>query len=224
MSYFGLVGLVLSCLVHVGIVIWLYIDRPPHHKVVPPVRAIPVIEVQLQALPSNSHAPSANRSASKPPPPAISKKQVSAKQLSVPPLDLPTHSVELNRLDKFLDAVKNSLSKKTTTDSAVSQTHETNEIARHTAYLIAETVRYWKRPPIARRDMEVLLVLNLSRAGDILNVSVERSSGHLDFDHSALTALHHVARFEHVKNIPDNLYHNHFKQLRMRFRPDDLEE
>lgn len=98
------------------------------------------------------------------------------------------------------------------------------ELAYHLKYLKAEVQRYWKRPPNAHSDMEVILSVRLAPTGKILHAGILSGSGYADFDHSALEALKRVNRFQHMPSIPKSLYDRHFKQqLRLRFKPEDLE-
>ena len=88
---------------------------------------------------------------------------------------------------------------------------------------IREAIEYqWSRPPSARRDMEVELAINLVPTGDVVSVSVIRSSGNDAFDRSALQAVEKVGRFPELMDVPSRVFEDYFRQFKLRFRPEDL--
>ena len=68
--------------------------------------------------------------------------------------------------------------------------------------------------------MQVELLMNLVPTGELVNISVVRSSGNAAFDRSAELAVSQAAPFE----VPDNpaLFEQRFRQLRLLFTPEDL--
>lgn len=78
----------------------------------------------------------------------------------------------------------------------------------------------WSRPPSARNGMEVELMIELVPTGDVVSVSVVRSSGNTAFDRSAENAVRHAQRFV----VPEDheLFENSFRRFRILFKPEDL--
>ncbi len=82
--------------------------------------------------------------------------------------------------------------------------------------------RNWSRPPSARNGMETVLVLQLVPTGEIVNVSVVKSSGDPAFDRSAVNAVKKAGRFEQLQNLPVSVFERDFRRLRILFKPEDL--
>jgi len=80
----------------------------------------------------------------------------------------------------------------------------------------------WSRPPSARRGMEVILRLQLIPTGEVVAVSVLKSSGDEAFDRSAMNAVHRAARFPEVANAPSQVFESHLRSLQLKFNPEDL--
>jgi colicin import membrane protein len=78
----------------------------------------------------------------------------------------------------------------------------------------------WSRPPSARNGMEATLLVELVPTGDVVNVSIVRSSGDAAFDRSAETAVRTARRFQVP---PDSaLFERYFRRFTLLFRPEDL--
>lgn len=94
------------------------------------------------------------------------------------------------------------------------------ESASYIGAIIRQIERHWSRPPSARPGMQVELLMNLVPTGELVNISVVRSSGNAAFDRSAEFAVSQAAPFE----VPDNpaLFEQRFRQLRLLFTPEDL--
>jgi len=80
----------------------------------------------------------------------------------------------------------------------------------------------WSRPPSARRDMEVVLRLQLIPTGEVVSVSVVRSSGNEAFDTSAINAVKKAERFPEVADAPQQVFERHLRSFQLVFRPEDL--
>ena len=90
-------------------------------------------------------------------------------------------------------------------------------------YIFERIAANWSRPPSARREMEVELLVQLVPTGQVISVSVVRSSGNSAFDRSAEQAVHKVGRFEKLKEIENpRVFDKYFRRLTLVFRPDDL--
>jgi colicin import membrane protein len=80
----------------------------------------------------------------------------------------------------------------------------------------------WSRPPSARRDMEVVLRLQLIPTGEVVSVIVVRSSGNEAFDTSAINAVKKAERFPEVADAPQQVFERHLRSFQLVFRPEDL--
>ena len=91
------------------------------------------------------------------------------------------------------------------------------------AALIQQTVmNYWSRPPSARNGMEALLAIQLIPSGDVISVTLLKSSGSTAFDRSALNAVEKAGSFPELQNLPSREFENSFRRFRLLFRPEDL--
>jgi colicin import membrane protein len=98
-----------------------------------------------------------------------------------------------------------------------------DDIAASYAALIQQTVvSYWSRPPSARNGMEVLLALQLIPTGEVVSVTVVKSSGNTAFDRSAINAVQKAEQFPELKNLPSREFEKTFRRFRLLFRPEDL--
>ncbi len=82
----------------------------------------------------------------------------------------------------------------------------------------------WSRPPSARRDMQVVLRIQLIPTGEVVGVSVLKSSGDEAFDRSAVNAVNRAARFPEVADAPPQVFERHLRSLQLVFRPEDLRQ
>jgi TonB family protein len=80
----------------------------------------------------------------------------------------------------------------------------------------------WSRPPSARNDMEAELVIQLIPTGEVISVSVVRSSGLPAFDRSAVMAVQKAEKFPELQQLPSRLFNKNFRSLRLKFKPEDL--
>ncbi len=97
------------------------------------------------------------------------------------------------------------------------------EMSASYAGLIQRTVvNNWSRPPSARNGMEALLSIQLIPTGDIVSVTVLKSSGNGAFDRSAINAVEKAGSFPELKNLPIREFERTFRRFRLLFRPEDL--
>ena len=78
----------------------------------------------------------------------------------------------------------------------------------------------WSRPPSARNGMEVELRVELVPTGDVVAVTILRSSGNTAFDQSAEAAVRKARRFEVPRE--SRLFEQRFRRFNLLFRPEDL--
>ena len=108
-------------------------------------------------------------------------------------------------------------------ESAAAAATTSAEMAASYAALIQQTViNYWSRPPSARNGMETLLSIQLIPTGEVVSVSVIKSSGNNAFDRSAMNAVEKAGSFPELQNLPPGEFEKTFRRLRLLFRPEDL--
>lgn len=81
-------------------------------------------------------------------------------------------------------------------------------------------IQNWSRPPSARNGMQALLKVHLVPDGEVVSVTVVKSSGNAAFDRSAVLAVQKAEHFD----VPSNsrLFERNFRQFEVLFRPEDL--
>lgn len=131
----------------------------------------------------------------------------------------PTPPQQSNR-DAFAAIVRDEL----TTAAAQQQTTVTaGEISASFVSLIQRTVvNYWSRPPSARNGMECELSIQLIPTGEVVNVTLVRSSGNSAFDSSAINAVKKAGAFPELQNLPSREFEKNFRRLTLIFKPEDL--
>ncbi len=95
-----------------------------------------------------------------------------------------------------------------------------NEAASYHAGMAQLIREQWSRPPSARRDMRVTLLIELVPTGELVAVKIGKSSGDPAFDRSAVDAVRAVRRFE----VPPDrrLFETDFRHIAFNFTPKDL--
>ncbi len=107
-------------------------------------------------------------------------------------------------------------------DEALSSVTEEEMAASYAALIRQTVVNYWSRPPSARNGMETLLALQLIPTGEVVSVTVIKSSGNAAFDRSAINAVEKAGAFPELKNLPPREFERTFRRFRLLFRPEDL--
>ncbi|KAA1190110.1 cell envelope integrity protein TolA [Pseudohalioglobus sediminis] len=108
-------------------------------------------------------------------------------------------------------------------EEVLEATATAEEMAASYAALIQQTVtNYWNRPPSARNGMEALLQIQLVPTGEVVSVSVLKSSGNSAFDRSAMNAVEKAGSFPELRNLPTREFEKNFRRFRLLFKPEDL--
>jgi colicin import membrane protein len=81
-------------------------------------------------------------------------------------------------------------------------------------------VANWSRPPSARNGMEAQLIVELVPTGDVVGVTLVRSSGNDAFDRSAEQAIRKAGKFDVPKEPA--VFETYFRRLPVLFKPEDL--
>jgi len=95
----------------------------------------------------------------------------------------------------------------------------------YTTYIQQRIIANWTRPLSARRGMEAILSIQLVPTGQVIGVSVLKSSGNDAFDLSAQQAVKKVGRFDKLQELSresPRVFEQNFRQFQLVFRPDDL--
>ena len=83
-----------------------------------------------------------------------------------------------------------------------------------------DIVNNWSRPPSARNNMQAELLVELIPTGEVVSVSLLRSSGNELFDDSAERAVRKARRFAVPQDI--SLFEARFRKFTLLFKPEDL--
>jgi TonB family protein len=111
--------------------------------------------------------------------------------------------------------------------SSVAQSEQASatagEMSASFVALIQRTVvNYWSRPPSARNGMEAELAIQLIPTGEVVSVTVIRSSGNSAFDRSAVNAVEKAGAFPELQKLPPGEFEKTFRRFRLLFKPEDL--
>jgi TonB family protein len=106
-------------------------------------------------------------------------------------------------------------------DEAMAEGAETTTYEEAIAMAIEDN---WSRPPSARRDMQVVLRIQLIPTGEVVGVSVLKSSGDQAFDRSAINAVNKAGKFPEVAAAPPQVFESRLRSLQLVFRPEDLRQ
>jgi colicin import membrane protein len=108
-------------------------------------------------------------------------------------------------------------------EEALLAEEEDEATAQSYVSLIVDRIeRNWSRPPSARRGMVCELRLQLVPTGEVVNVSISKSSGNTAFDRSAEQAVKKAGRFTELQQVPPEIFEAYFRQLTIKFDPKDL--
>jgi len=107
-------------------------------------------------------------------------------------------------------------------DDVIADGSEADEVAAQSYRqgIYQKIVDNWSRPPSARNFMEAELQVELVPTGDVVAVTVIKTSGSTAFDQSAEQAVRKARRFEVPKE--SRLFETRFRKFRLLFRPEDL--
>ena len=158
----------------------------------------------------------------KPKPEPPKPKQVVPKPRPEPPKPPPEPAKptpqQQSRLDALVRVAAEELS-----PSQAEATATADEMSASFVALIQRTVvNYWSRPPSARNGMECELVVQLVPTGEVVSVTVVRSSGNAAFDNSAVNAVQKAGAFPELQKLPSGEFEKTFRRFRLLFKPEDL--
>lgn len=111
-------------------------------------------------------------------------------------------------------------------DNAMAAERDQEAVASFAGMIQRDIQNNWSRPPSARIGMHVVLLIQLIPSGDVINVSVLKSSGNDSFDQSAITAVRRVGKFPYLKELDKTpqVFERNFRRLQLDFSPEDLRQ
>lgn len=112
-------------------------------------------------------------------------------------------------------------------DNAMAAERDQEAVASFAGLIQRDIQNNWSRPPSARIGMHVVLLIQLIPSGDVINVSVLKSSGNDAFDQSAENAVRRVGKFAYLKELSDKtpaVFERNFRRLQLDFSPEDLRQ
>jgi colicin import membrane protein len=109
-------------------------------------------------------------------------------------------------------------------DNAVAAERDQEAIASFQGKIARDIENSWSRPPNARLGMQVTLSIQLLNSGELVNVSVAKSSGNDAFDQSAVSAVRRVGKFPYLRELNDRQFSQNFRPLLLLFNPTDLRQ
>lgn len=80
----------------------------------------------------------------------------------------------------------------------------------------------WSRPVNARKGMLVLLSIQLIPTGEVVGVTVYKSSGDAAFDRSAVQAVEKAHVFPELAEMDSRTFEANFRRFILKFNPQDL--
>lgn len=130
---------------------------------------------------------------------------------------------ETERQQELMEQMQREMAAAMEREEAAEQARTEAEMAQSYTGAIQRAVQMqWSRPPSARNDMEVELIIHLVPTGEVVNVVVARSSGNDAFDRSAENAVKKAARFPELQQLPPQVFEKYFRRFRLNFNPEDL--
>lgn len=95
-----------------------------------------------------------------------------------------------------------------------------SEINKYRLPIKQRIEQFWSRPPSARRGMQATLEIRLIPGGEVVGVTVVKSSGNAAFDQSAVAAV------QRAKILPTpsdpRIFNQQFRTIILIFSPEDL--
>ncbi|NHO64137.1 cell envelope integrity protein TolA [Aestuariicella hydrocarbonica] len=108
-------------------------------------------------------------------------------------------------------------------EEALLAAQEDEVTAQSYVALMAQRIEQnWSRPPSARNGMKCELAIQLIPTGEVINVTVVKSSGNSAFDRAAEQAVKKIGRFDELKKVEPDVFERYFRQVTLVFNPQDL--
>jgi len=82
----------------------------------------------------------------------------------------------------------------------------------------------WKRPGLARNGMTSVIQVQFVPTGEIVGVSLVKSSGNNVFDRSVIAAANRTRKISELSNIPTRVFESDFRKVNLEFRIEGLRQ
>ncbi|HQQ75193.1 MAG TPA: cell envelope integrity protein TolA [Pseudomonadales bacterium] len=198
--------------------------EPPKPEVVKPK------EVKPEIKPTDKPSPIAAKPEQPKPKPQPEQKKQPDKKVEPPKPD----AKQAEKKQAALSAIEKEKARKDAemaiqallNDEDITRTGELtdDELGKWAGLISSRIEDNWSRPPNARRGMKVLLAIELSSNGQVLNVTVVEGSGNKAFDLAAEAAVRKVERFEEITQMKPEVFDKNFRKFSLLFNPEDLFE
>lgn len=97
-----------------------------------------------------------------------------------------------------------------------------DELGRWIGLISSRVEENWSRPPNARKDMKVVMEIELLPTGEVVSVTIVESSGDRAFDLAAEAAVRKAEKFEEIATMKPELFEKVFRKFKLLFNPADL--
>ena len=95
-------------------------------------------------------------------------------------------------------------------------------LARYKSMIRKQISQSWQRPLSTVKSMQASVKLTLAPTGEIINITLLKSSGNDEFDRSVLDAIRIAAPFRELYELDMRVFESHFRNLYLNFTPQDL--
>jgi TonB family protein len=224
--------LIITLLLHVLLLYVLTLNLSSHREVTVEPRMVPrYIQARLvtaeslkpKPKPRAKPRPAAKPAAQTPKPVETSSTTAEAKPAVSKPKPVATPKPVQPSAEDRAAAAREELSMALEAEDILLEQASDLEVTQSFVALITRVIQdNWSRPPSARNDMEAELVIQLIPTGEVVSVSVARSSGLVAFDRSAVRAVEKAERFAELQQLPARIFNKDFRTLRLKFKPKDL--
>jgi len=94
------------------------------------------------------------------------------------------------------------------------------DISYYSNLIRDQVIINWKQPSSAKKGITVEILITLVPTGEIIEVSLTKTSGNQAFDNSALNAVQKVSKFDDL-DMGRKLFDNHFRKFTLVFNPEN---
>jgi len=80
----------------------------------------------------------------------------------------------------------------------------------------------WTKPLTVHSNISATVQVRLTPTGEVINISMIRSSNNREFDNSVLEAVRKASPFREIIKVNSYIFERHFREFDLRFTPQDL--
>ena len=239
------VAILLSLLLHIGLVGAMFVDWQPESKRV--IMQPQYIEAKLVKLAPKKKTPPPKAKPKKPKVDLAKKKREEKKRLAKISAQKKTAEKERLRKEQLAKAeqerkehqrleelrrqqqeaeqlrTETEFAEALAAEQALINAQQDEQAANSYRQLIQQRLsENWSRPPSARLGMETLIRIHLVPTGRVVGVTVLKSSGDAAFDRSVEQAALKAEQFVELQGMDPRLFEKRFRQVDVAFSPEDL--